>query len=52
MLKIVKMGGKVDVLKNVSDGERQFLFETKEGYKVCRLKILIFRSVIRSLVFI
>ena len=29
-----------------------FFFEMKEGYNVSRVKILIFRSVIRSLVFI
>ena len=42
----------MDVLKNVCDGKRQFFFETKEGYKVSCVKILIFGSVIRRLVFI
>ena len=46
------MGGKVNVLKNVCDGKCQFFFEMKEEYKVSRVKVLIFRSVIRSLVFI
>ena len=41
-------GVKRDVLKNVSI----FFFEMKEGYKVSLVKTLIFRSVIRRLVFI
>ena len=43
---------KVDISKNVPDGERQFFFEMKEEYKVSCVKMLIFRSVIRRLAFI
>ena len=35
-------GIKVDVSKNDCDGEHQFLFEMKEGYKVSFAKILMF----------
>ena len=51
-VEIVKMGQNLDVLKNVCNEERQFFFEMKEGYKVSCVKILIFRSLIRRLVFI
>ena len=36
------MSLKVDVSKNVWDGERQIFFEMKEGYKGSCVKILIF----------
>ena len=34
MLKIAKISKKVDVKKNVCNGERQYFFEIKEVYKV------------------
>ena len=37
-----KNSEKVDVSSNVCDGERQFCFEMKEGYKVFCVKILMF----------
>ena len=36
------MSQKLGVSKNVRDGERQFFFEMKDGYKFSYVKILIF----------
>ena len=43
ILQTFKNSEKVDVSKNVSDGERQFFSEMMEGYKVPCVKILVFR---------
>ena len=40
---------KVDVSKNLCHGERQTFFEMKEGYKISRVKILVFRYLFQTL---
>ena len=45
---VVKSG----CFKNICNGQRQFLFEMKERYKVSYVKMLMFCKIIRWLVFI
>ena len=38
----------MDVPENACDGERQFFFQTKEGYKASCVKILMFAMLLGS----
>ena len=46
------MWQKVDVSKNVCDGQPQFIYEITEGYKVSCVKLLMFWYITRRSVFI